>query len=105
MREVVTLCRLERFMVSLDIIAMLPGLSLKALPKSISDHNPIMVYVKSFKSGPRPFKCFNNWMDDDRFNSLITDTLKKVRGSGIGCIMRKSMEVTKGWVDREIRRN
>ncbi|KAK8492938.1 hypothetical protein V6N11_018755 [Hibiscus sabdariffa] len=105
MREVATMCRLGRVMVSPDIIVNLPSVSLQALPKSISDHNSIMVYVERFKSGSRPFKFFSHWMDDDRFNSLITDTLKKIKGSGIGFVIRKSREVMKGWVDRERRRN
>ncbi|KAK8681060.1 hypothetical protein V6N13_053467 [Hibiscus sabdariffa] len=105
LRESATICRLDRVLVSADILVKFLGVSLQALPKSISDHNPIMVYVESFKSEPRPFKFFNHWMEDARFNELITDSLKKLRGSGIGFIMRKSRAITKGWIDRERRKN
>ncbi|KAK8691361.1 hypothetical protein V6N13_074872 [Hibiscus sabdariffa] len=91
LRESATMCRLDRILVSPEILELLPGLTLQALPKSISDHNPILAYVEKYKSGPRPFKFFNHWMEDDGFNELITNSLTKLRGSGINFIIKKLM--------------
>ncbi|KAK8533942.1 hypothetical protein V6N13_028381 [Hibiscus sabdariffa] len=58
LRDRVTMCRLDRVLVSTEVLSLIPGLTLKALPKSLSDHNPILVTAECFKSDPKPFKIF-----------------------------------------------
>ncbi|KAK8661205.1 hypothetical protein V6N13_052103 [Hibiscus sabdariffa] len=60
LRETPTCCRLDRLLISPEIFSMLSDLSLQTLPKSLSDHNPLILCCVEFKSGPRPFKIFNH---------------------------------------------
>ncbi|GJX20869.1 putative RNA-directed DNA polymerase [Tanacetum coccineum] len=46
--------------------------SVLVLPRSYSDHCPILLKVGSLNFGPKPFKVFDKWLKMDEFTSLIT---------------------------------
>ncbi|GMI87151.1 hypothetical protein HRI_002384400 [Hibiscus trionum] len=100
-RESATQCRLDRLLVSSDILQLLPNMKKEALPKSISDHNPILAKVGKFESGPRPFNIFNHWLKDVSFNAMLKGSFDKLRGSGINNILRGSKVFIKKWVSKK----
>ncbi|GMI79789.1 hypothetical protein like AT1G40390 [Hibiscus trionum] len=89
-RESSTMCRLDCILTSPHILQLIPRLVLQVLPKSISDHNPLFLFIDGFKSGPKSFKFFNYCMENTNFNNMILASLSKSKGSGIGLILRKS---------------
>ncbi|GMI67618.1 hypothetical protein HRI_000431100 [Hibiscus trionum] len=92
------MCRLDRVLILPGIIQLVPDLCLHALPKSVSDHNPLLLCVDKFNFEPRPFMFFNHWMEDPKFNDLVTSIRKNLRGSGIGNVLKGVKEAIKGWV-------
>ncbi|XVE69059.1 hypothetical protein DITRI_Ditri09bG0119200 [Diplodiscus trichospermus] len=67
-RENPTFCRLDRFLVEVEFLQIYPTLVQKLCPRSISDHFPVSIGVESTNWGPRPFKFFNYWLEDDSHN-------------------------------------
>ena len=63
--------KLDRFLVSLDVLEMFPDLFSLALELNISDHRPIFLAQKKIDYGPRPFKFFNSWMLEDDFDQVV----------------------------------
>ncbi|KAK8715367.1 hypothetical protein V6N13_042701 [Hibiscus sabdariffa] len=59
--------RLDRFLISPDILIVWADLNLSLHHKSISDHNPISLSISEFCWGPRPFKWFDHLLDDKAY--------------------------------------
>ncbi|GKE46096.1 hypothetical protein Tco_1477354 [Tanacetum coccineum] len=65
------LSKLHRFLISEDVIDLLPDIRITALDRIWSDHNPILFRVDKIDFGPSPFKLYNLWLLRDGFNDLI----------------------------------
>ncbi|KAK3206923.1 hypothetical protein Dsin_020969 [Dipteronia sinensis] len=65
--------RLDRFLISPYILSWFPNLRQKGLPRSLSDHNAILIGDSTLDWRPCPF-CFYNWWLED--NELMKDTLR-----------------------------
>ncbi|GJY57855.1 RNA-directed DNA polymerase, eukaryota, reverse transcriptase zinc-binding domain protein [Tanacetum coccineum] len=65
------LSKLDRFLISEDVIDLLPDIRITALDKIWSDHNPILLHVDKIDFGPSPFKLYNSWLLRDGFDDLI----------------------------------
>jgi hypothetical protein len=50
------LCKLDRFLLSVNVISVCPDLKATVLDKLWSDHNPILLHVDKTDFGPIPFK-------------------------------------------------
>nr|GEX65776.1 RNA-directed DNA polymerase, eukaryota [Tanacetum cinerariifolium] len=65
------LIKLDRFLISEDVIDLLPDIHITALDRIWSDHNPILLHVDKIDFGPSPFKLYNSWLLRDGFDDLI----------------------------------
>ncbi|GKA71906.1 RNA-directed DNA polymerase, eukaryota, reverse transcriptase zinc-binding domain protein [Tanacetum coccineum] len=65
------LSKLDRFLISEDVIDLLPDIRITALDRIWSDHNPILLHVDKIDFGPSLFKLYNSWLLRDGFDDLI----------------------------------
>ena len=63
-RDPPSMCRLDRFLLSCELLEIMPSLFQKVLPKLLSDHNPVLLCTDKNNWGPKPFRLFSYWMDD-----------------------------------------
>lgn len=49
-----------------------PNMFLKGLPKSVSDHNPLLISLQADENwGPKPFRCYDAWFFHPDFRNLL----------------------------------
>ncbi|XP_017973373.1 PREDICTED: uncharacterized protein LOC18612971 [Theobroma cacao] len=65
--------KLDRFLIDADLLEMDETMIQRCLPISISDHNPIIIGPGKVCWGPKPFKFFNRWMEEESFNVVMKD--------------------------------
>ncbi|GJR85364.1 RNA-directed DNA polymerase, eukaryota, reverse transcriptase zinc-binding domain protein [Tanacetum coccineum] len=65
------LSKLDRFLISKDVIDLLPDIRITVLDRIWSDHNPILLHVDKINFGPSSFKLYNSWLLRDGFDDLI----------------------------------
>ncbi|KAE8686216.1 hypothetical protein F3Y22_tig00111071pilonHSYRG00012 [Hibiscus syriacus] len=106
LRDNPTLVRLDRFLVSGQVLSMFPNLEQVLLEKSISDHNAIALVNEGCNWGPKPFKFFNYMIEEDGFSEMIIDNFKKLeskRRVGVMKLLKGSKTTIKTWSgDRKI---
>ncbi|GKB98152.1 putative RNA-directed DNA polymerase, eukaryota, reverse transcriptase zinc-binding domain protein [Tanacetum coccineum] len=66
--------KLDRFLISDDVVQELPYLQVVALDKLWSDHNPILLHSKKHDFGPTPFKIFHSWFERLDFKDIFAHT-------------------------------
>nr|XP_043626070.1 uncharacterized protein LOC122597557 [Erigeron canadensis] len=59
--------KIDRFLVGNEVLNCWPNACLRALPRLLSDHNPIMLTIKEINYGPKPFQL-KVWRDKNRDN-------------------------------------
>ncbi|GMI63409.1 hypothetical protein HRI_000010200 [Hibiscus trionum] len=82
-RDAPSFSRLDRFLVSDNILVLWPDLFQQVLPKSISDHNPVCLSCIGDCWGPRPFKWFESTLDSLEYVDLIVQTCSGSSSIGI----------------------
>ncbi|KAL4278205.1 hypothetical protein GQ457_03G006070 [Hibiscus cannabinus] len=96
-----TFVRLDRFIVTANLLSVFPSISQTLLPKALSDHNAILLQSESQNWGQKPFKFFNFWFDKEGFDDLVNDTVRSRRSSGhkrgIGGLLNDSKMAIKAW--------
>ncbi|GJU08291.1 RNA-directed DNA polymerase, eukaryota, reverse transcriptase zinc-binding domain protein, partial [Tanacetum coccineum] len=65
------LSKLDRFLISEDVIDLLPDIRITALDRIWSDYNHMLLHVEKIDFGPSPFKLYNSWLLRDGFDDLI----------------------------------
>ncbi|GJS26592.1 putative RNA-directed DNA polymerase, eukaryota, reverse transcriptase zinc-binding domain protein [Tanacetum coccineum] len=65
------LSKLDRFLISDDILEAIPDIRITALDRLWSDHTPILFHVEKSNFGPSPFKLYNSWLLRNGFDDLI----------------------------------
>ncbi|GJV14199.1 RNA-directed DNA polymerase, eukaryota, reverse transcriptase zinc-binding domain protein [Tanacetum coccineum] len=65
--------KLDRFLISNDVIHDNPNLQVVALDRVWSDHNPILLHSKNHDFGPTPFKVFHSWFNRPEFKAFVKD--------------------------------
>ena len=63
-REKEAWVKLDRFLLSPDLLSWFPMILRKALPRSLLDHNPILISEAREDWGPIPFRFFNWWLEE-----------------------------------------
>ncbi|GJS95327.1 RNA-directed DNA polymerase, eukaryota, reverse transcriptase zinc-binding domain protein [Tanacetum coccineum] len=63
--------KLDRFLISEDVIDLHLDIRITALDRIWSDYNPILLRVDKIDFGPFPFKLYNSWLLRDGFDNLI----------------------------------
>ncbi|GMI72091.1 hypothetical protein HRI_000878400 [Hibiscus trionum] len=87
--------RLDRFLISPEILLNFPNLIQCTLPRSLSDHRPVLINEATKEDGKRPFKLFNSWLSDKKLGEKITDTIGCMANKGIGKSLRTVKSVIK----------
>ncbi|KAK8510034.1 hypothetical protein V6N12_035357 [Hibiscus sabdariffa] len=100
-RDPPTFVRLDRFIVTADVVSKILNLSQALLTKAISDHNAILLHSTSQNWGPKPFKFFNSWLEKQGFDDLMASVLSKQNSggqtNGIDGLLRCSKVAIKSW--------
>ncbi|XVE88826.1 hypothetical protein DITRI_Ditri19aG0099700 [Diplodiscus trichospermus] len=71
--------RLDRFLVASEFLLVYPTLKQKLWPKSISDHNPISISVDDLNWGPKPFKFFNHWLEEENYHKVVMESWARLQ--------------------------
>ncbi|GKB40109.1 putative RNA-directed DNA polymerase, partial [Tanacetum coccineum] len=66
------LSKLDRFLLSANVIEALPDAQVIALDRLRSDHNPILFHCKKIDYGLTPFRLYHSWFNRDGFDDLIS---------------------------------
>lgn len=67
--------RIDRGMVNVFTNSVWPFMSLTALSKNLSDHNPILFLVEAQVDwGPKPFRSLDYWWEKDSFASFLNQS-------------------------------
>ncbi|GJR22729.1 RNA-directed DNA polymerase, eukaryota [Tanacetum coccineum] len=68
--------KLDRFLVSDNLLHTYPHLSAISLERFLSDHRPILLREHHLDYGPTPFRFFHYWCEIDGFKNLVEDAWK-----------------------------
>ncbi|GJX91167.1 RNA-directed DNA polymerase, eukaryota, reverse transcriptase zinc-binding domain protein [Tanacetum coccineum] len=78
------LSKFDRFLISEDVIDLLPDIRITALDRIWSDHSPILLHVDKIDFGPTPFILYNAWLLRDGFDDLITSEWDSLDSNNFG---------------------
>ncbi|GJT23954.1 hypothetical protein Tco_0893891, partial [Tanacetum coccineum] len=70
--------KLDRFLISKDLMSKCPNVSSIILDKFLSDHRPILLRELSLDYGPLSFRFFHHWFDIDGFDSFVFEAWKGI---------------------------
>ncbi|KAK1363682.1 hypothetical protein POM88_039243 [Heracleum sosnowskyi] len=91
--------RLDRVLTS-NNWPLLENWELRANPRKESDHKKLSFQIKVVNWGPKPFKFFNAWLENDKFQCRIKHRLSKDKGervANIQKIMKSIKEEAMSW--------
>ncbi|XP_071727314.1 uncharacterized protein [Rutidosis leptorrhynchoides] len=74
--------KLDRFLVSNNFFILWDNLMAVALDRTESDYCPIVLKDDEKDYGPKPFKVFDVWLDEDGIYKVVTEAWGKVSISG-----------------------
>ncbi|PWA94519.1 RNA-directed DNA polymerase, eukaryota [Artemisia annua] len=63
--------KLDHFFISEGVSAVCPDLLANVLNNLVSDHRPILLKQEVMDYGPRVFRFFNSWMDENDFEHVV----------------------------------
>ncbi|XP_071739939.1 uncharacterized protein [Rutidosis leptorrhynchoides] len=94
--------KLDRFLVCEKFMNIWQNLSATALERKHSDHCPIMLKDDEKNFGPKPFKLFDAWLDEDGVDQIIKNAWDiKPSGNRLDCVFRNKLknvkEALKSW--------
>ncbi|KAE8721931.1 pentatricopeptide repeat-containing protein [Hibiscus syriacus] len=100
-RDLLTVVRLDRFLVNCNFSAEFSGINQFLLPKSISDHNAIFLERGVDNWGKRPFRLFNYLLSEDGFEKMVVESIKMFKEensrAGILSMLRNTKSAIKCW--------
>ena len=76
------LSKLDRFLACSNFTSAFPSSMAIALPRSLSDHGPIILKSQEEDYGPSPFKLYNSWLMKDGFTAAIEEACSNFSGYG-----------------------
>ncbi|KAK0597825.1 hypothetical protein LWI29_028940 [Acer saccharum] len=102
-RENAAWARLDRFLISPSLLLCFPNLRQIGLPRSVSDHNPILLSEAKEDWGPRPFRFVNVWLEDvAMMKDAIADWKEKgggfVKGAALAAKTKETKIRMKNWI-------
>ncbi|PWA52820.1 RNA-directed DNA polymerase, eukaryota [Artemisia annua] len=77
------LSKLDRFLISEDVVDVMADIRVTVLDKLWSDHNPILLHCLKTDFGPSPFKLFHSWFLRDGFDDFIKTELENISHNGV----------------------
>ncbi|KAE8725177.1 hypothetical protein F3Y22_tig00009009pilonHSYRG00196 [Hibiscus syriacus] len=100
-RESTTWVRLDRFLISGSFLNQFPNVIQKMLPKSLSDHNPVLLVEECNNWGPKPFRFYNYMLQEDGFVEAVESSLSNLRrgigGRGLFSLLRGTKQAIRNW--------
>ncbi|XP_071708582.1 uncharacterized protein [Rutidosis leptorrhynchoides] len=93
--------RVDRVLVSPNVLNIFADLKLTTLARGLSDHLPIILQDLKNNFGPTPFKCFDSWCLYEEFNGLVKDAADEIMGCRTATYHDKMMHVKskiKSWI-------
>ncbi|MFS8007526.1 putative RNA-directed DNA polymerase [Helianthus anomalus] len=76
------LSKIDRVLVCAEFFGYWPEACLRALPKELSDHCPLVLITKDVNFGPKPFRVFNSWLDRPGFDVTVREAASNFEGVG-----------------------
>ncbi|PWA36201.1 RNA-directed DNA polymerase, eukaryota, Reverse transcriptase zinc-binding domain protein [Artemisia annua] len=67
--------KIDRVLVNPDLMNLWPTASFIALPRTLSDHRPLILTTTNTDFGPIPFKFFNSWLQKPGLIEVVTNSL------------------------------
>ncbi|KAE8669530.1 hypothetical protein F3Y22_tig00112231pilonHSYRG00215 [Hibiscus syriacus] len=93
--------RLDRFLISGSFLNQFPNVINKMLPRSLSDHNPILLVEECNNWGPKPFRFYNYMLEEDGFAGVVKSSLSNLRkgigGRGLFSLLRGTKQAIRNW--------
>lgn len=74
--------KLDRALINEEWIEKWPGVMLKGIDRSTSDHCPILMHNNSKDWGPRPFRFLNVWTTHPNFLPFVEDKWRSYKVEG-----------------------
>ncbi|GJR60339.1 RNA-directed DNA polymerase, eukaryota, reverse transcriptase zinc-binding domain protein [Tanacetum coccineum] len=68
------LSKLDRFLISNNVLLALSKLQVTVLDRVWSDHNPILLHCQNNDFGPTPFKVYHSWFERCDFDNVVKET-------------------------------
>ncbi|GKC99053.1 putative RNA-directed DNA polymerase, eukaryota, reverse transcriptase zinc-binding domain protein, partial [Tanacetum coccineum] len=78
------LSKLDRFLISNNVLLAYPNMQVTVLDKIWSDHNPILLHCKKFDFGPIPFKPFHSWFSRQDFDGTVKAAWNDALNTDVG---------------------
>nr|GEV86775.1 RNA-directed DNA polymerase, eukaryota, reverse transcriptase zinc-binding domain protein [Tanacetum cinerariifolium] len=73
-RSAKKMSKLDRFLVSENLLSSYPRLNAITLERYLSDHHPILLRENQYDYGPTPFRFFHHWIEMEGFRKLVEDS-------------------------------
>ncbi|XP_022031427.1 uncharacterized protein LOC110932398 [Helianthus annuus] len=67
--------RIDRMLVCCNVYKKWPNACARALNRELSDHSPLILSLVDTNFGPKPFRCFDSWLDRPGCVEIITSVL------------------------------
>ncbi|GKV35410.1 hypothetical protein SLEP1_g43679 [Rubroshorea leprosula] len=97
--------RIDKFLLSEGWLSKWCDTKQWGLTRTVSDHCPIMLKVNKMNWGPKPFKFFDAWLDDQGCRELISEVWNNEKTQGwAGFKLKEKLKATKNAL-REWSRN
>lgn len=68
------LSKLDRFLLSRELLDLWTDLAVVALERCFTDHCPIILKTSNANFGPIPFRFFNQWIDKEGFKDMVAES-------------------------------
>ncbi|GKF34027.1 RNA-directed DNA polymerase, eukaryota, partial [Tanacetum coccineum] len=94
--------KLDRFLISNNLLRYYPNISALTLDRFLSDHRPILLCESNFDYGPTPFCFYHSWFEIDGFDSFMEDTRRNINCSNTNPMLRLVIKLK--LLKREIRK-
>ncbi|XP_071708573.1 uncharacterized protein [Rutidosis leptorrhynchoides] len=88
--------KLDHFLVNEAFFALWKDITVVALERKDSDHCPIVLKDSEKDFGPKPFKLFDAWFNENGFEQIITDAWENSKQTGTRkdkCFLNKLKDV------------
>jgi hypothetical protein len=99
-----SMSRIDRSFVSASWLVLWGNPSLWILPRTISDHCPLILRHNCIDWGPRPFRFNNHWLAHKDFKSIVEEFWRSQTSSGwMGFVLKEKLKDLKGKIRSGIR--
>ncbi|GKF47580.1 RNA-directed DNA polymerase, eukaryota, reverse transcriptase zinc-binding domain protein [Tanacetum coccineum] len=88
------LSKLDRFLMSENVLVTNPDLKAIVLDRLWSDHNPILLHADKTDFGPIPYRLFHSWMQMPGFDIMIKESCDEFNNlnSGLSSSLHKRLK-------------